>query len=102
MIVHRLRTQSGDYLITVEVVIHSILGILLAATGLLTLAGAGKLLFEGIAGWSMASGTFDVGTGAVGRPASSPGIFDHLAMPQQSDTGIDRRGLTGLEQRPWP
>ncbi len=60
MIVHRLRTQSGDYLITLEVIIYSILAALLAATGLMTLAGAGKLLFDGIASWSMATGTFRI------------------------------------------
>lgn len=58
MIEKKLRLRSGDYLIIFEVVIYSILALLLSATGVLALAGAGKLLWDNLNNWTLATGAF--------------------------------------------
>ena len=58
MITSKLRASSGDYLISIEVAIYTILAVLLSATGLLALAGAGKLLWDGLVSWTLPTGTF--------------------------------------------
>lgn len=56
----KFRLYTGDYLIIVEVAIYSILAFLLAATAFLALAGAGKLLWDGLSNWALAIGTFRI------------------------------------------
>lgn len=60
MVESKFRLYTGDYLIIVEVAIYSILAFLLAATGFLALAGAGKLLWDGLGNWAIATGTFRI------------------------------------------
>jgi uncharacterized membrane protein (DUF373 family) len=55
MIEKTLRLRSGEYLIVVEVVIYSVLALLLSATGILALADAGKLLWNGLSNWTLAT-----------------------------------------------
>ena len=60
MIIDKLREYSEGYLTTIEVAIYAILGFLLSATAVLSLAAAASLLWTGIKGWSVTSGTFQI------------------------------------------
>src|ERR1700685_1583688 len=53
----RIRVHFGDYLRQAEVVIYSILAVLLFITALATIANATKMLWEGLAQWTIASET---------------------------------------------
>jgi hypothetical protein len=56
----KLRAQFGDYLGKAEVVIYVVLAVLLFVTALATIAGAGKMLWDGLAHWTIASETLQV------------------------------------------
>src|SRR5258708_13410516 len=56
----KLRVHFGDYLGTAEVVIYSVLAVLLFITALATIADAGKMLWEGLAHWTIATETLRV------------------------------------------
>ncbi len=60
MIIDKLRAYSEGYLTTVEVAIYAILGFLLSATAVLSLVAAASLLWTGIKGWNVSSGTFQI------------------------------------------
>jgi len=51
------RVHLGDYLSKAEVFIYSILAVLLFITALATIANATKMLWEGLAQWTIASET---------------------------------------------
>ncbi len=53
----KLRVHFGDYLGKAEVVIYSILALLLFVTALATIANAAKMLWEGLAHWTIATET---------------------------------------------
>jgi len=53
----KLRVHFGDYLGQAEVVIYSVLAVLLFVTALATTANAGKMLWEGLAHWTIAAET---------------------------------------------
>jgi len=53
----KLRVHFGDYLGKAEVVIYSVLAVLLFITVLATIANAGKMLWEGLAHWTIATET---------------------------------------------
>ena len=53
----KLRVHFGDYLGQAEVVIYSVLAVLLFVTALATIANAGKMLWEGLAHWTIAAET---------------------------------------------
>ena len=53
----KIRLHFGDYLSKAEVVIYSILAVLLFITALATIANATKMLWEGLAQWTIASET---------------------------------------------
>src|SRR5258708_12225305 len=53
----KLRVHFGDYLGKAEVVIYSVLAILLFITALATIANAGKMLWEGLSHWTIATET---------------------------------------------
>lgn len=53
----RIRVHFDDYLSKAEVVIYSVLALLLFITALLTIANAGKLLWEGLEHWTIATQT---------------------------------------------
>jgi hypothetical protein len=56
----RLRHHFDRYLGGAEVAIYSILGVLLALTALVTLASAGKMLWDGLSQWTIAAQTLRV------------------------------------------
>ena len=56
----KLRVHFGDYLGKAEVVIYSVLAVLLFITALATIANAGKMLWEGLAHWTIAAQTLAV------------------------------------------
>ena len=56
----KLRVHFGGYLGNAEVVIYSVLAILLFITALATIADAGKMLWEGLAHWTIATQTLRV------------------------------------------
>ena len=56
----KLRVHFGDYLGKAEVVIYSVLAVLLFITALATIANAGKMLWEGLAHWTIATETLQV------------------------------------------
>jgi Phosphate-starvation-inducible E family len=56
----KLRVHFSDYLSKAEVVIYTILAILLFVTALATSANAGKMLWDGIAHWTIATQTLVV------------------------------------------
>ena len=60
MIVDKLRSRSEEYLTVIEVAIYTVLGFLLSATGVLTLAAAGSLLWTGLRQWTLSSGAFQI------------------------------------------
>ena len=53
----KLRAHFGDYLGNAEVVIYSVLAVLLFVTALATIANAGKMLWDGLAHWTIAAET---------------------------------------------
>jgi uncharacterized membrane protein (DUF373 family) len=53
----KLRVHFGDYLGIAEVVIYSVLAVLLFITALATIANAGKILWEGLGHWTIATET---------------------------------------------
>jgi len=56
----QLRVHFGDYVGKAEVVIYSVLAVLLFVTALATIANAGKMLWEGIGHWTIATETLEV------------------------------------------
>jgi len=56
----KLRINFGDYLGHAEVVIYSVLALLLFITALATIASAGKMLWEGLVHWTIATQTLRV------------------------------------------
>jgi hypothetical protein len=56
----KLRTHFGDYLSKAEVAIYSVLAVLLFITALATIANAGKMLWEGLGHWTIATETLRV------------------------------------------
>jgi hypothetical protein len=56
----KLRVHFGDYFGRAEVVVYTVLGVLLFITALCTVANAGKMLWEGIAHWTIAQQTLVV------------------------------------------
>jgi uncharacterized membrane protein (DUF373 family) len=56
----QLRVHFGDYLGKAEVVIYSVLALLLFVTALATIANAAKMLWEGLAHWTIAAQTLAV------------------------------------------
>jgi uncharacterized membrane protein (DUF373 family) len=56
----KMRTQFGGFLATGEVVIYVALAILLFATALATIGNAGKMLWESLSHWSIATDTLAV------------------------------------------
>ena len=55
-----LRERFSDNLGRVEVTIYSMLAVLLAVTALVTIASAGKMLWDGLSQWSLAAQTLRV------------------------------------------
>lgn len=53
----KLRANFGDYMGQAEVVIYSVLAVLLFITALATIANAGKMLWEGLGHWTIATET---------------------------------------------
>lgn len=53
----KLRVHFGDYLGRAEVVIYSVLAVLLILTALATIANAGKMLWEDLGHWKIATET---------------------------------------------
>ncbi len=60
MIIDKLRGRSEEYLTIIEVAIYAILGLLLSATGVLTLAASASLLWTGLRQWTISSGAFQI------------------------------------------
>jgi uncharacterized membrane protein (DUF373 family) len=56
----KMRTQFGGFLATGEVVIYAALAVLLFATALATIGNAGKMLWESLSHWSIATDTLAV------------------------------------------
>jgi uncharacterized membrane protein (DUF373 family) len=56
----KLRVHFGDVLSKAEVVIYSVLAVLLFITALVTIANAGKMLWDGIGHWTIATETLNV------------------------------------------
>ncbi len=56
----KLRVHFGDYLGEAEVVIYSVLAVLLFITALATIANAGKMLWEALGRWTIATETLRV------------------------------------------
>ena len=56
----KLRTRFGDYLGNAEVVIYFVLAVLLFITALATIADAGKMLWDGLGHWAIATETLRV------------------------------------------
>ncbi|MGA7077853.1 MAG: phosphate-starvation-inducible PsiE family protein [Terriglobales bacterium] len=56
----KLRAHFGDYLGKAEVVIYVVLALLLFITALATIADAGKMLWDGLVHWTIASETLQV------------------------------------------
>jgi hypothetical protein len=56
----KLRVHFGDYLGKAEVIIYVVLAVLLSVTALATIANAGKMLFDGLVHWTIASETLGV------------------------------------------
>jgi uncharacterized membrane protein (DUF373 family) len=56
----KLRVHFGGFLATAEVVIYAALAILLFATALATIGNAGKMLWESLRHWSIATDTLAV------------------------------------------
>jgi hypothetical protein len=60
MVQEKIRVHFGDYLAHAEVVIYSVLAILLFITALATIANAGKMLWDGLGHWTIATETLRV------------------------------------------
>jgi Phosphate-starvation-inducible E family len=60
MVEDKLRVQFGNYLGQAEVVIYVVLALLLFVTALATLGEAGKLLFDGLRHWTIATEDLEV------------------------------------------
>jgi hypothetical protein len=56
----KLRVHFGDYLGKGEVVIYSVLAVLLFITALATIVNAGKMLWDGLGHWAIATQTLQV------------------------------------------
>lgn len=56
----KLRVHFGDYVGKAEVVIYSVLAVLLFVTALATIANAAKMLWDGLAHWTIAIETLQV------------------------------------------
>jgi len=56
----KLRVHFGDYLSKAEVAIYTILAVLLFITALATIANAGKMLWQGLGQWTIATQTLQV------------------------------------------
>jgi hypothetical protein len=56
----KFRLHFGDYLGKAEVVIYSVLAVLLFVTALATIANAGKMLWDGLGRWTIATDTLRV------------------------------------------
>src|ERR1017187_9770519 len=55
-----IRAHFGDYLSKAEVLIYTVLALLLFITALATIANAGKMLWEGLAHWTIGAETLRV------------------------------------------
>ncbi len=60
MVEDRLRLHFGDYLGKAEVAIYSVLAVLLSITALAAIASAGKLLWNELSHWTIATETLRV------------------------------------------
>src|SRR5450755_1063609 len=60
MVEEKIRANFGDYLAHAEVAIYSILAVLLFITALATVANAGKMLWDGVGHWTIATETLRV------------------------------------------
>ncbi len=60
MVEEKLRVHFGDYLGNAEVAIYSILAVLLFITALAAIGSAGKLLWDGLSHWTVATETLRV------------------------------------------
>jgi uncharacterized membrane protein (DUF373 family) len=58
--IDRLRAQSEKSIELIEVAVYAVLGLLLSATGILTLAGAVSLLWAALRTWTVSAGTFQI------------------------------------------
>jgi uncharacterized membrane protein (DUF373 family) len=56
----KLRAHFGDFLSKAEVVIYTVLAVLLFITALATIANAGKMLWDGLGHWTIATETLRV------------------------------------------
>src|ERR1700675_1237525 len=56
----KLRGHFGDFLSKAEVVIYTVLAVLLFITALATIANAGKMLWDGLGHWTIATETLRV------------------------------------------
>jgi uncharacterized membrane protein (DUF373 family) len=56
----KLRAHFGDYLSKAEVIVYSVLAVLLFVTALATIANAGKMLWDGLGHWTIATETLSV------------------------------------------
>jgi len=56
----KLRSHFGDYLGNAEIVIYFVLAVLLFITALATIADAGKMLWDGLGHWAIATETLRV------------------------------------------
>jgi len=56
----KLRAHFGDYLSKAEVIVYSVLAVLLFITALATIANAGKMLWDGLGHWTIATETLSV------------------------------------------
>jgi Phosphate-starvation-inducible E family len=56
----KMRVHFGDYLGKAEVIIYSVLAVLLFITALATIANAGKILWQGVSHWTIATETLRV------------------------------------------
>ena len=60
MMEEKVRLYSEKYLIIAEVLIYAVLGVLLSATGVLAIAGGGKLLWNSATTWTETANAFKV------------------------------------------
>ena len=60
MVEEKIRAHFGDYLAHAEVGIYSVLAVLLFITALAVMANAGKMLWDGLGHWNIATETLRV------------------------------------------
>ncbi len=60
MVEDRARLHFGDYLGKAELIIYSVLAVLLSITALVAIVGAGKLLWDALSHWTIATETLRV------------------------------------------